>query len=104
MKKNKYTITYLPLFYEDLENIIRYIVYDLENKNAAEKLLQHIENAILKRSENPEAFEQYESKKARKQNWYRIYVRNYTIFYVVTGDCMEVRRIVYSRRNLKNII
>ena len=26
--------------------------------------------------------------------------RNYTIFYVVIGDTMEVRRIIYSRRDM----
>lgn len=104
MKKNKYKISYIPLFYADLENIIKYITYELGNKKAAENLLQRIEKAILKRSENPESFEPYEGANSRLENWYRIYVGNYTIFYVVIGDCMEVRRILYSRRNLKNII
>lgn len=30
----------------------------------------------------------------------RISVKNFTIFYVVIGDTMEVRRILYSRRDL----
>ena len=39
-----------------------------------------------------------------RDRYYRIYVRNYVIFYVVKGDVMEVRRILYSRRDLKNLI
>lgn len=36
----------------------------------------------------------------RQYPYYRIYIKNYVIFYVVLGNVMEVRRIVYSRRNL----
>ena len=31
-------------------------------------------------------------------------VKNYTILYVVKNDVIEVRRIIYSRRNLKDMI
>ena len=40
----------------------------------------------------------------RRYPYYRIQVKNYTIFYVVIGNTMEVRRIIYSRRNLQNLI
>ena len=35
---------------------------------------------------------------------YRIYVKNYMIFYVVIDDVMEVRRILYNKRNLPRSI
>ena len=57
---------------------------------------------IEKRSENPESFEKYNSRRKRKNTYYRIYIKNYTIFYVVKNNTMEIRRILYSRRN--NII
>lgn len=50
---------------------------------------------ILKRLENPLAFEPYRSAKMREYPYYRIYVRNY----VVIGNVMEVRRLIYSARN-----
>lgn len=50
------------------------------------------------------AFEPYHSAKDRQYPYYRISVRNYTIFYVVIADVMEVRRIVYSRRDLRKQI
>jgi hypothetical protein len=36
--------------------------------------------------------------------YYRIYVKNYTIYYTVIDDVMEIRRFVYSRRNIKDIL
>lgn len=44
------------------------------------------------------------SARDRQYPYYRISVRNYTIFYVVIDDVLEVRRIVYSRRDLRKQI
>lgn len=78
-----------------------YISDVLCNKEAANALLDDVENAILSRLPNAEAFEPYHSKKHRKYPYYRIYVKNYTIYYVVipTGTekkTMEVRRILHN--------
>jgi hypothetical protein len=59
-----------------------------------------VQTAIRERMACAEAFEPYHSNRERQYPYYRIYVKNYIIFYVVIGDVMEVRRIVYSRRNL----
>lgn len=48
--------------------------------------------------------EEYISFKNRKQVYYRIYVKNYIIFYTIKDDEMEVRRILYSKRNFNNYI
>ncbi|MCI8420500.1 MAG: type II toxin-antitoxin system RelE/ParE family toxin, partial [Oscillospiraceae bacterium] len=37
----------------------------------------------------------------RTHPYYRIQVRNFTIFYVVIDGTMEVRRILYSRSNIR---
>ena len=100
----KYTLRYLPLFEQDLIAVRDYIAFDLQNPAAAIRLVEDTEVAILKRLENPLAFEPYHSKKERKYNYYRIYVRNFTVFYVVIENVMEVRRFVYSRRNLSEIV
>jgi len=100
----KYEIKYLEVFYKDLSSIINYIKYELGNEDAARNLLNKIVQEISKRSYNPEAYEKYLSIRKRKDTYYRIYVKNYTIFYVVKDNTMEVRRIIYSKRNLKNMI
>ncbi|MBE5813231.1 MAG: type II toxin-antitoxin system RelE/ParE family toxin [Clostridiales bacterium] len=99
----KYTIRYSKLFYNDLQKIINYISQNLDNKEAANNLLNEIEESILKRSIAPEAFEKYNSIKPRKNTYYRIYVKNYTIFYVVIDSIMEIRRILYSKREFNKL-
>ena len=51
--------------------------------------MNDVEDAILERLEYPLAFEPFPSKK-RDYPYYRIYIRNYVIYYVVIGDVMEV--------------
>ena len=100
MAEKHYKLHILPLFEHDLNEIVDYISVRLQNPIAAEALVDSVEQAIYQRLSCPEAFEQYHSAKERLHPYYRIQVKNYTIFYVVIGDVMEVRRIVYSRRDL----
>lgn len=98
MKNEKYKLRYLPLFEQDLIQTVSYITNALKNTDAAEKLVNDIEDAIQERLEYPLAFEPFPSKK-RDCPYYRIYIRNYVIYYVVIGDVMEVRRFLYGARD-----
>ena len=100
----EYILRYLPLFEQDLMSARDYIAFDLQNPAAAMQLVEDTEAAILKRLKNPTDFEVYHSKKDRRYPYYRIYIRNFTVFYVVIEDVMEIRRFVYSKRNLSEII
>lgn len=99
MEENRYKLRILPLFERDLEEIIDYIAGYLKNPIAAEALVDAVEAAIQDRLSCPTAFAPYRSAKERKHPYYQIQVKNYTIFYVVIGSVMEVRRILYSRRD-----
>ena len=95
----KYTLRYLPIAKIDLADIINYILDEFQNPIAAENTLNKIEKAILERLEAPESFAVWSSKKDREYPYRRINVGNYTVWYVVIDNVMEVRRIQYSRRN-----
>ncbi|MCD8160685.1 MAG: type II toxin-antitoxin system RelE/ParE family toxin [Clostridiales bacterium] len=100
MNGTHYKLRFLPLFEEDLNEIVDYIANRLKNPIAAEALVNDVQRAIQERLFCAESFTPYPSVRPRQYPYYRISVRNYTIFYVVIGDVMEVRRIIYSRRNL----
>lgn len=104
MYDKKYKLRYLPLFYEDLDEKITYIAEKLKNPKAASDLLDKVEKAILDRLPVAESFEPYHSIRERKYAYYRIYVDNFTIYYVVIDDkenapTMEVRRFLYNRQD-----
>ena len=101
MADTDYKLRYLPLFYRDLEEKIVYISEMLQNPQAAKDLLDDVERVILERLPNAESFEPYYSAKERRYKYYRIYVKNYIVYYVVIDDkesdkIMEVRRFLYN--------
>lgn len=104
MEEKQYKLRFLPLFEEDLSEIVDYICNRLHNPIAAENLVNAVQRAIQERRHCAEAFEPYRSKRERKYSYYRIQVKNYTVFYVVIDDVMEVRRILYSRRNYQKML
>ena len=100
----KYTLRYLPLAKQDLSEIVNYIQNNLENPIAAENTLSKIEAAILERLESPESFAVWQSKKQRPYPYRKINIGTYTVWYVVIDHIMEVRRILYSRRDEETLI
>jgi len=52
----KYKLIYLPLFEKDLSEAVDYITINLQNSQAASKLVDKVEKAILKRLSSPESF------------------------------------------------
>ena len=100
----KFTIRYLPLFEKDLSEAKDYIVNVLKNPSAALRLIENTETAILKRLEQPLAFAAYDSVKKRSEQYYRIFVGNFTVFYVVIGNVMEVRRFIFNKRDLSKLL
>lgn len=101
----KYEVRYLPLFYEDLSEKLSYIENTLKNPQAARQLLEDVERAIIERLPVSECFEPYHSIKERKNPYYRIYIKNYVVYYVVLESekknykIMEVRRFLYNKQN-----
>jgi plasmid stabilization system protein ParE len=104
MDERHYELRILPLFEERLQEAADYIAFHLRNPIAAENFIDAVEAAVYERLKAPEAFEPYRSKKDRKHVYYAIPVKNYLVFYAVIGNVMEVRTLVYSRRNLPDII
>ena len=109
MANTKYKLRYLPLFYKDLEEKIVYIAEELHNENAANELLDEVEAALLERQPVAESFEPYRSLRERRYPYYRIYVKNFVVYYVVIDDegedkIMEVRRFLYNKQDVKRLL
>ena len=105
---NEYELRYLPLFYEDMYEKVTYIREKILNPEAADDLINAVEKAILDRLPNCESFEPYHSVKEREYPYYRIYVKNFIVYYVVIHmddrKIMEVRRFLYNRQDRDRII
>ena len=109
MAEIQYVLRYLPIFYEDLEQKVVYIAETLHNEKAANDLLDAVEQAILERLPVAEAFEPYRSVKERRYKYYRIYVKNFVVYYAVIDDegpekIMEVRRFLYNKQDRETLV
>ena len=102
MENKKYEIRYLPTFIEQFNTILHHIKHELFNQIAAENLYKDVVKSIEERSIAPKSFEVF--KTINNVKWYTIRVKNYTIFYVVKDNIMEVRRIYFSKRDFKSLI
>ena len=63
-----------------------YIRNELLNPEAADALIDELETAVLERLPICDSFETYHSKHNRKYPYYRIYVKNYVVYYVVIEE------------------
>ncbi len=100
MKKGKFTLRYLPKFRE----IVDYISLRLHNSDSALKLVNKAEQAIMERLTCSLSFEPFHLVKKRTFPYYRIYTENFTVYYVVIEEIMEIRRILYNKRNANQMI
>ena len=86
-----------------------YISETLHNEKAANDLLDAVEKAIMERLPIAESFEPFRSVKERQYIYYRIYVKNFVIYYVVidgigSKKIMEVRRFLYNKQDREQLI
>jgi len=65
MAEKYYKLRILPLFEDDLNEIVDYISIHLQNPIAAENFVDAVETAIYERLSCAEAFEPYSSAKAQ---------------------------------------
>lgn len=99
-----YELRYLPLFWDDLNEAVSYIADHLKNPQAAERLVDNVEDAILQYQKNPLLGHEYRSTREHAEQYRWFAFDNYLIFYVVLGDVMEVRRLIYGARDLTRLV
>ncbi len=99
-----YQLRFLPMFQDDLNSIVDYIAGTLQNPIAARTLVDAVEKAIEERLPFADSFEAVPLRTRHPYPYYVIPVRNYSVFYVLIEDTMEVRRILYSRRDWNQIL
>lgn len=101
-----YKIQFLPLAQNDLVEIVRYIANDLHNKPAANKLADEIIKATEALSDFPYAYPAYTPIRPVKNEYRKISVQNYLVFYAVDekAKTVTVSRVVYAKRDYDKLI
>ena len=99
-----YKVSYLPLALEDLKGIVRYITQNLEAPRTAINLVNKIDMEIKKISENPFRCHVYVSLEKLKHEYRILNIDNYSLFYVIEKEKVEIHRVLYSKMNIIQIL
>ena len=100
-----YKIRYLPLALDDLKVIVRYIAFELESPQAAEKFRIKLNKEVRKIAVNPFRCHLYTPPKKLKFEYRVLHIDNYSLFYYVADNSkIEIHRVIYSKRDFKSIL
>ena len=97
-------IHYLPLALDDLKAIMKYITYELESPRAAERLLSKIDRGVQKIAENPYRCHLFASSGKLKHEYRVLHIDNYSLFYVVNNERVEIYRVIHAWRDIPQIL
>ena len=101
-----YKVQFLPLAQNDLVEIVGYIANKLHNKQAANRLADEIIKATDTLADFPYAYPAYTPIRPTKNEYRKISVQNYLIFYTVDekSKFVTVSRVVYAKRDYDKLI
>ena len=98
-----YKVVYLPIARRQLEEAVAYIAEELCAPDAADDLLNAVDEAVRALSEMPYRHALYPLLFAMKREIRFVPVRNYNLFYVVNEDqkTVEIWRLIHQLRAQK---
>ena len=100
----KYKVQFMSLAIKDISEITGYIADVLSAPQAANDLLTKIGKAVEPLERFPFAFPIYKDTAFAKLGYRIRPVDNYLLFYVVIGNVVEIRRVIYAKRNLPELL
>ncbi len=95
----KYNIEYSMEAKQDLIDIKRYIKYNLQEPNTAQKLITNIKNEIDSLKDNPEMYSVIDDDIIKRFKIRKLVVDNYIVFYRINDENIQIVRVMYGRRN-----
>lgn len=96
---DQYNIRYSKEAKQDLINIKKYIKYNLQEPNIANKLITKIKKEIGKLAVDAKIYNIIDDDFIKKLEIRKIIVDNYIVFYRIKNKTIEIVRIMYGRRN-----
>lgn len=100
MERHKVRI--FPTAKQDLEDVIGYL--NTLSPDAAQKYYDLIVSEIASLSKMPERWPRPKDLALAAKGYRCLVVKNYLVFYVVVGDVVQIRRILYARRDYQSLL
>ena len=102
MPKPKYSVLIYPLAEEDLNDILEYL--SGFSPMIANSFIEKVSSSLEQLESLPETHSLVLDKKLREKGYRYIVIDNYLIFYVIVENSVQIRRILFGRRNYRNLL
>lgn len=101
-----YTLEFLPVAKQDLQNIIHYIAHELKNPSAAHNLKSEFSRTLNFIKAFPYSYERYVPLDVLSHDYRKAVVMNYVVFYWIDEPkkIITVARVIYGRRKYTNLL
>ena len=97
-----YKIKIFPTAKQDLEEVIGYL--NTLSPDTALKYYDLLVEEITSLSKMPERCPKPKDLALAAKGYRYLIVKNYLVFYVVLGDTVQIRRILYARRDYRSLL
>jgi len=103
---SKYRIDISEPAENDLYDIVRYISAQLSAPMTALKMMENIEDAIEKLAKLPQRCPPVTDDRLSSVGYRKLIVKNYAVFFSINEKekIIDIERILYARRDWKNIL
>ena len=97
-----YKVRIFPTARRDMEDVIAYL--NTLSPDAALRYYDLLVDEIASLAKMPERCPRPKDLALAAKGYRYLIVKNYLVFYVVAGDTVQVRRILYARRNYQALL
>ena len=101
-----YTVRLSPLALEQMAEIRDYILYQIQNPDAARNLIKKIRSDVMKLDQMPERFQLVDEEPWRSRGIRKLIVKNFYAYYWVDEESaiVYVTAVTYAKRDQKNVL
>jgi plasmid stabilization system protein ParE len=100
-KMKQYDVCISDKAHDDMEDIYDYIKNELLAPIAATNQYNRIADAILSLEGMPERIRLMDSEPERSIGYRPLRVDNYTVFFIIKGDVVNIARVLYSASDVR---
>lgn len=97
-----YKVKIFPTAKQDMEDVVAYL--NTLSPDVALRYYDKLVDEIASLSEMPERCPKPKDLALAAKGYRYLIVKNYLVFYVVVGDTVQIRRILYARRNYQALL
>jgi len=98
----KYKLCILPVAQKDMQEIVDYV--NTLSPSAALNLYDEIVKGIDSLSEMPNRCALLKTPELRVKGYRALLIKNYMVFYVVFDNVVQIRRILYAKRQFEHLL